>query len=289
MAERADAALEIAVLERGARIGDDDIRVEARSHAASNHGAVHRSDNRDAERAQSEETSVEIERSPGDDFRLGLARRHCSGGVRVATRGEVARIVGEAYLRLAESASPADATTYLDNARELLDDARDAGEADPGVFQQLGMLAASSKDEDKAIEWLQRAVDGDIQRPTAYVALAGLRLKQLESENPNVALSAADTAAIWALLKKADAMRPRLGNTYGLGLAMWQNSWVRPKGEDLALLADGVDAFPGETGLMRGALRLFNKLGAGVDPAIAARMNEWRNRVGVSVLVPTGR
>jgi len=208
---------------------------------------------------------------------------------RPATRGEVARIVGEAYLRLAESASPADATTYLDNARELLDDARDAGEADPGVFQQLGMLAASSKEEDKAIEWLQRAVDGDIQRPTAYVALAGLRLKQLESENPNVALSAADTAAIWALLKKADAMRPRLGNTYGLGLAMWQNSWVRPKGEDLALLADGVDAFPGETGLMRGALRLFNKLGAGVDPAIAARMNEWRNRVGVSVLVPTGR
>lgn len=208
---------------------------------------------------------------------------------RAASRSEVARIVGEAYLRLAESASPADAATYLDNARELLNDAWDSGEADAGVFLQLGMLAASGKEEDKAIEWLQRAVDGDVQRPTAYVTLAELRLKHLAEENPGGSLSASDTAAVWALLKKADTMRPRLGNTYGLGLAMWLNSSIRPKPEDLALLADGVDAFPGEMSLMRDALRLFNKLGAGVNPVIEARMDAWRNRLGASVLVPTGR
>lgn len=208
---------------------------------------------------------------------------------RAASRSEVARIVGEAYLRLADTASPADAATYLDNARELLNDAWDSGETDPGVLLQLGMLAAASKEEDKAIEWLQRAVDADIQRPSAYVALAGLRLKHLADVDPGASLSASDTAAVWALLKKADAMRPRIGNTYSLGLAMWQNSSVRPKAEDLALLADGVDAFPRGTALMRDALRLFNKLGVGVDPAIEARMNEWRNRLGVPGLTPATR
>jgi hypothetical protein len=40
---------------------------------------------------------------------------------------------------------------------------------------------------------------------------------------------------------------------------------------------------------MRDALRLFNKVGAEVDPALAARMNEWRNRAGFSLLLPSTR
>jgi hypothetical protein len=201
--------------------------------------------------------------------------------VRPATRGEVARIVGEAYLHLADSAAPGVRETYLGNAREVLEDARESGEVDAAVFQQLGALAQVTGAEDEAIAWLQRAVSADVPRPSAYVSLAELRLKRLARENPGDSLAAADTAAVWSLLQAADTLRPRSPTTYSLAIAMWLNSSVEPTPADLLRLADGVDAFPGEVALLRDALRLFNKRDAAADPALAPRMAAWRKRLGV--------
>ena len=93
-----------------------------------------------------------------------------------------------------------------------------------------------------------------------------------------------ETTAVWALLKQADAMRPRLVGTYGLALAMWRNSMLTPTAADLALLADGIDAFSGEITLVRDAFSLANKLGPAVDPDFLARLDTWTRRLGYSRL-----
>jgi hypothetical protein len=206
--------------------------------------------------------------------------------VRPATLGEMARIVGEAYGRLAESSNvmPQAARTYRDNAREVLEGALDAGEGDPAVFLQLGLLAQSNLREDDAIAWLQRAVDGGVRRPSAYLALAGLRLNRLSAETLGTKLSAPDTAAMWNLLRQADDLRPRLPDVYRLAVAMWQNSSVRPEPEDLVRIAAGVDAFPDEVPLMRDALRFFIKLGVEANPALTPSMAAWRTRLGFTIL-----
>jgi tetratricopeptide (TPR) repeat protein len=203
--------------------------------------------------------------------------------VREASRAEVARILGEAYLRLSTTVTrdPAARKKYLASAREVLDDAREAGETDPLVFHQLGVLAQENGNDAEAIDWLQRAVDGSVARPAAYVSLAELRLRQLAATDVGALISAADTATIWGLLQKADALRPRLPTTYSLGLAMWQNSRVRPGMPDLLLLAEGVDAFPDEPVLRRDALRLINKLGVNGHPTLENYLVRWRLQAGV--------
>jgi hypothetical protein len=227
-----------------------------------------------------------------DDHAFGVGRQQIAAPanrppappvvVREATRAEVARTLGEAYLRLSNSVTrdPVAKGKYLASAREVLEDARASGEADPPVFHQLGILAQEAGENDEAIAWLQRAVDGRVARPSAYLSLAELRLNRLAAADVGAKLSAADTAAIWALLRAADSLRPRLPSTYGLGLAMWQNSAVRPTPADLMLLVDGVDAFPEETSLRRDALRLLNKLGTSGLPALAERVGRWRQQLG---------
>ena len=77
---------------------------------------------------------------------------------RERTRAEVARTLGEAYLRLSNSVTrdPVAKGKYLASAREVLEDARASGEADPPVFHQLGILAQEAGENDEAIAWLQR-------------------------------------------------------------------------------------------------------------------------------------
>jgi hypothetical protein len=201
--------------------------------------------------------------------------------VREATRGEVAGILGEAYLRLSGSVT-GDYTArqaYLIHARDVLEFAHEAGEADPMVSYQLAVLARESGADGEA-GWLQRAVDGKVPRPSAYVSLAQLRLQQLSDRAYGERISAADTATIWALLQQADTLRPRQASTYSLGLAMWQNSSIRPGQSDLLLLADGVDAFPEERTLTLDALRLFLKLGVELNPFLEPRVHAWHRRLG---------
>ena len=137
---------------------------------------------------------------------------------------------------------------------------------------------------EQALTWLERAVAGRVQRPAAYVALAELRLQRFAAQNPLSPLPVTETTAVWALLKQADAMRPRLVGTYGLALAMWRNSMLTPTAADLALLADGIDAFSGEITLVRDAFSLANKLGPAVDPDFLARLDTWTRRLGYSRL-----
>ena len=146
--------------------------------------------------------------------------------VREATRGDVARIVGEAYLRLAGNVAPDAAKVYLANAREVLEGAMEAGEGDPVICFLMGDMARKERNDEQALTWLERAVAGRVQRPAAYVALAELRLQRFAAQNPLSPLPVTETTAVWALLKQADAMRPRLVGTYGLALAMWRNSKI---------------------------------------------------------------
>ena len=148
----------------------------------------------------------------------------------------------------------------------------------------MGDMARKERNDEQALTWLERAVAGRVQRPAAYVALAELRLQRFAAQNPLSPLPVTETTAVWALLKQADAMRPRLVGTYGLALAMWRNSMLTPTAADLALLADGIDAFSGEITLVRDAFSLANKLGPAVDPDFLARLDTWTRRLGYSRL-----
>jgi hypothetical protein len=199
---------------------------------------------------------------------------------RPATHAEVARIQGEAYLRLAHWVGPENRAAYVQNAQEVLQGAVDAGEVDPAIRLLLAFVADEDGDTARATEALERAVADGIPRPYAYQWLAQLRLNRYLAERGGDPLTPADTAGVRDLLRQADAMRPRLAGTYTLALGLWAHSAVPPAPEDLAMLAAGVEAFPSEPKLMRDTLELFAKSGAAANPELAVRMQAWRQRLG---------
>jgi hypothetical protein len=203
---------------------------------------------------------------------------------RSATRGDVARIVGEAYLHLAREGTQATRVIYLTNAREVLEDAVKAGEGDSLIAYLLGMLAQLEGDDETAIRWLEQAVAGEVRRPSAYVMLVELLLKRRSFIGPGT-ISADETTAIWQLLKKADSMRPRLAGTYSLGLGLWRDSAISPDSAALALLADGIDAFPGDSTLVTSALQLAARRRAEMDSHFMARLEGWRGRLGMPRII----
>eukprot|EP00964_Phaeocystis_antarctica_P028069 scaffold15817_cov70-Phaeocystis_antarctica.AAC.5 len=81
-AERADAAHEVAVLERGGTLGDDVVTVQARRDATADDGAVHRAYERQGQCVQLHKAHVELSNRMRDRSVWHVALEH----VRIATR-----------------------------------------------------------------------------------------------------------------------------------------------------------------------------------------------------------
>jgi hypothetical protein len=116
-------------------------------------------------------------------------------------------------------------------------------------------------------------VKAGVKRPSAYVECARLRLAEA-SAKPAAAgkLSAAQIGAVLGPLFEARQFPPPLPETYELIAEAWAQSAVAPKPENLAVLDEGIRAFPRDSALLYSAARLYRQAGAAPTAASIARL-----------------
>lgn len=178
--------------------------------------------------------------------------------LREATPAEVALIKGDA-LRLGghhDTALAAYRSAYLRGARE------------PALVAGMGVSESALRHADRARELLEPAVKAGVRRPSAYVELARLRLAEAAAKpSTNGKLGAAQLGAVLTPLFEARKQTPPLPETYELIATAWSQSAAAPTPENLAVLDEGIRAFPRNSALLYTAAQLYSQAGA---PPIAA-------------------
>ena len=178
--------------------------------------------------------------------------------LREATIPEAALITGDA-LRLGghhDTALAAYRSAYLRGSRE------------PAILAGMGVTEAALSHTDRARELLEPAVKGGARRPSAYVGLARLRLAEATAKPAaNGKLGAAQLSAVLTPLFEARKLSPALPETYELIANAWAQSAVAPTPDNLAVLDEGIRAFPRNSALLYTAAQLYSQAGA---PPIAA-------------------
>lgn len=178
--------------------------------------------------------------------------------LREATIPEAALITGDA-LRLGghhDTALAAYRSAYLRGSRE------------PAILAGMGVTEAALNHSDRARELLEPAVKGGARRPSAYVELARLRLAEAAAKPAaGGKLGAAQLGAVLTPLFEARKLSPALPETYELIANAWAQSAVAPTPDNLAVLDEGIRAFPRNSALLYTAAQLYSQAGA---PPIAA-------------------
>lgn len=178
--------------------------------------------------------------------------------LREATPAEVALIKGDA-LRLGG---------HLDAALDAYRSGYLRGARDPALLAGLGLTEAAFNRADRARELLESAVKGGAKRPSAYVELARLRLAEATAKPAaNGRLGAAQLSAVLTPLFEARKLSPALPETYELIATAWLQSAAAPTPNNLAVLDEGIRAFPRNSALLYTAAQLYRQAGA---PPIAA-------------------
>lgn len=167
--------------------------------------------------------------------------------LRDATPAEIALIKGDA-LRLGGHPDTALATYrsgYLRGARE------------PALLAGMGLTESSLHHADRARELLEMSAKAGVKRPSAHVELARLRLAAAGAGGAK--LSAAQMGRVLTPLFEARKLPPPLPETYELIAAAWAQSAVAPKPENLAVLDEGIRAFPRNSDLLYRAAQLYRQ------------------------------
>jgi hypothetical protein len=170
--------------------------------------------------------------------------------LREATPAEIALIKGDA-LRLGghlDTALAAYRGGYLRGARE------------PALLAGMGITESSLNQADRARELLELSVKTGVKRPSAHVELARLRLAAAGGAK----LTVAQMGLVLTPLFEARKLPPPLPETYELIAAAWAQSAVAPKPENLAVLDEGIRAFPRNSDLLYRSAQLYRQ--AGVQP-----------------------
>ncbi len=183
--------------------------------------------------------------------------------LREATQAEVGVIKGDA-LRLGdhpEAAFSAYRNAYLRGARE------------PALLAGMGVSENALKHTDRARDLLEAAVKGGTKLPSAYVELARLRLDHaIAHPSANGKLSVGQMGTVLSLLFEARKYQPPLPETYALIASAWAQSAVPPKPENLAVLDEGIRAFPRQSTLLYAAAQLYSQAGAQPTAASIAKL-----------------
>lgn len=180
--------------------------------------------------------------------------------LREATPVEVALIKGDA-LRLGD---------HPDTALAAYRGAYLRGNRDPALLAAMGVTEGALNHADRARELLEAAAKAGVKRPSAYVELARLRLAAAGTNGGK--LSTAQMGTVLTPLFEARKYPPLLPETYELIAAAWTQSSVAPKPDNLAVLDEGIRAFPRDSALLYGAAQLYAQAGAQPTAASIARL-----------------
>ncbi|MEO6001570.1 MAG: hypothetical protein ABIZ04_01505 [Opitutus sp.] len=177
--------------------------------------------------------------------------------VRPATSGEVTRIVGESYLLLGDTAPPSERTRYHAKARSLLVAAHTAGDRDPRLLAQLGLLEFADQNVQAARNYLEAATSSNVPLPRAYTVLSLLRLRGFGAQlGDKTVLTLAQSRAVLAPALTALTLRPMLPDAATIVEDIFLRGVVTPTPGDLDLLDSAVRQYPRNITLLANAVAI---------------------------------
>lgn len=181
--------------------------------------------------------------------------------LRDATQSEVGRIKGDAQ-RLAGQPDRALASYRLAYAR---------GEREPALLGAMGVAESEAGKADRARALLESAGKASLRRPGIYVELARQRLAAAKARPaaPEGRLDDVQVARVLDPLFQARRLGPALPQTYEVIGEVWSLSSTPPTAENLAVLGEGLRAFPRDTTLLYHLARIYARTG---DPATAIKL-----------------
>lgn len=147
------------------------------------------------------------------------------------------------------------------------------GSRDPALLAGMGAAETALGHPDRARELLEPAVKAGVRRPSAYVDLARLRLAEATAKPAaSGKLDSAQMTAVLTPLFEARKLQPALPETYELIATAWAGSAQLPKPDNLAVLDEGIRAFPRNSALLYRAAQLYNQAGAPPVASSIARL-----------------
>lgn len=183
--------------------------------------------------------------------------------VRDATDAEVGRLKGE-VLRLAGHDDAAHLALIAPYIR---------GASDPRLLAALGLDELAAGREDRARKFLEAAARGGAVRARAYLELARLRYKAARAESAGAGvLTLKRFEAVMEPLAIARTQPPPQIGVYEMIARLWSESALPPTRQQLAVLTEGVQAFPRDANLLMQTIDLAAKNGFANDArALAER------------------
>ncbi|WP_415907159.1 hypothetical protein [Oleiharenicola sp. Vm1] len=181
-----------------------------------------------------------------------------------ASPTQIGVLLGDAQ-RLAGNL-PAAAQTYRD--------AYLRGSRDPALLAGLAATEAAAGHADRAAKFLDAACAAHVARPSAHATLARRRLDAALAHpaGPDGKLDPAQLAAVLAPVFEARQYPPLIPETYHVTADAWAASAAPPKVPNLAVLDEGLKAFPRDSALVLQGARLYASIGAYDIAAAIARM-----------------
>jgi hypothetical protein len=180
--------------------------------------------------------------------------------LRDATQAEIGVIKGDA-LRLGG---------HEQEAYAAYRDAFLRGERSPPLLAALGVAENTAGHADRAEPLLEAAMKAGVNRPSAYIELARLRLAAFTAKS-ETRLSPVQIGAVLKPLFTARQNPPPLPETYELIAATWAKSATTPSADNLAVLDEGIKRFPRDSGLQCAAVQLYASIGSTAKAAAIAQ------------------
>lgn len=181
-----------------------------------------------------------------------------------ASHAQVGVIFGDAQ-RLAGRMDQA-ATTYRD--------AYLRGARDPALLAGFAAAERAAGHTERADKLLTAACTAKAPRPSAHATLARQRLDAALAQPaaPNGKLDAAQMSAVLGPLFEARKHPPLIPETYYVAAEAWAASAAQPKPGNLAVLDEGLKAFPRDSALVLKGARLYASINANDIATSIARM-----------------
>ncbi len=178
-----------------------------------------------------------------------------------ASAAQIGRLLGDAQ-RLAGNLTTAGETyrtAYLRGSRE------------PVLLAGLAVTESAAGHADRAAKFLDAACAAPVARPSAHAALARRRLEAALAA-PGAKLEPADLARVLTAVFEARKHPPLVPETYHVAADAWAASSVPAKPANLAVLDEGLKAFPRDSALVLKGAQLYAAAGAPDIAASIARM-----------------
>jgi hypothetical protein len=139
--------------------------------------------------------------------------------IRNASEGEIGALLGN-WERLKaqdfESSNPTLSAFLKNEARKTLYKAYSAGYQNPALFEGLGLYESLYGEQSQALTYLEKAVNNNSSRPSVYLQLANIYLKQalLHPEGSSSSISETQMLKIRTAIDRARSLSPAMPQTY---------------------------------------------------------------------------